>query len=79
MKVLDLDMDYFMDCDIHIASDSSTERLSEEYYGHEVWSETRVKRFLEDNLGLSKEHKIPGRIVSGHNESLFFWQELINE
>lgn len=27
---------------------------------------------------MSKIHKIPGRIVSGHNESLFFWEELIN-
>lgn len=32
---------------------------------------------MEKNLGLSKEHKIPGRIVRGHNEALYFWEELI--
>lgn len=79
MKILDIDMDYFLNCDIHIGSDDSIERLSEEDYGNEVWSEAEVRNFLESNLGLSKSHKIPGRIVVGHNESLFFWQELISE
>lgn len=56
---------------------SCAERLSEEDYGNSVWSSDKVRQFLENNLGLSKEHKIPGRIISGHNESLFFWEELI--
>ena len=77
MRVLDLDMDYFM---IEIANTpfSCKERLAEEDYGNSVWSAEEVRQFLEQNLGLSKAHKIPGRIVSGHNESLFFWEELIN-
>ena len=29
-------------------------------------------------MGLSQSRKIPGRIVSDHNEALFFWEELIN-
>lgn len=32
---------------------------------------------MENNLGSSKNNKIKGRIISGHNESLFFWKELI--
>ena len=44
-----------------------------------LWSEQEVRSFLENNLGLSKEHKKRGRIVSGHNESLFFWRELIEK
>ena len=77
MRVLDLDMDYFM-TEIANTPFSCKERLAEEDYGNSVWSEEEVRQFLEQNLGLSKTHKIPGRIVSGHNESLFFWKELID-
>ena len=77
MRVLDLDMDYFM---TEIASTplSCEVRLDEEYYGDSVWTEEEVRQFLEQNLGLSKNHKISGRIVTGHNEALIFWKELIN-
>lgn len=76
LKVLDLDMDYFM-TKIANTSFSSLERLDEKDYGDSVWSEDKVRDFLESNLGLSKENKIPGRIVCGHDEALFFWEELI--
>lgn len=77
MKVLDLDMDYFM-TEIAHTPFSCEERLDEEYYGSTVWTEGEVRQFLEQNLGLSKTNKIPGRIVKGHNAALFFWEELIN-
>lgn len=77
MKVLDLDMDYFM-TEIAHTPFSCADRLDEKYYGDSVWSADKVCQFLEHNLGLSKHHKIPGRIVCGHNESLFFWEELIS-
>lgn len=77
MRVLDLDMDYFM-TEIANTPFSYKERLAEEDYGNSVWSAEEVRQFLEHNLGLSKTHKIPGKIVSGHNEALFFWEELIN-
>ena len=76
MRVLDVDMDYFM-TEIAHTPYSSMERLDEGYYGGSVWPADKVRLFLEKNLGLSKEHKIPGRVVCGHNESLFFWEELI--
>lgn len=79
MKLLDLDMDYFMDKIAVSAPESSSERLSEESYGNSVWDEKRVRDFLETNLGLSKSRKIRGRIVTGHNEALFFWKELIKK
>lgn len=62
MKVLDLDMDYFME---HIACIpfSVSDRLDEDNYGDTVWSEERVRNFLENNLGLSKKNKIPGRVA----------------
>lgn len=78
MKVLDLDMDYFMESVAHTPF-SVSERLAEEDYGSSVWSEDRVRAFLEKNIGLSKDRKIPGRIVVGHNEALFFWEELISK
>ncbi len=77
MKILDLDMDYFM-TEIANTPFSCEERLDEEYYGDSVWTEEKVRLFLEQNLGLSKNNKTPGRIVSGHNEALFFWEELLN-
>lgn len=66
MRVLDLDMDYFM-TEIASTTFSCEERLDEEYYGDSVWTEEEVRQFLEQNLGLSKNHKIPGRMVTGHN------------
>lgn len=77
MRILDLDMDYFMDSIAINIAESDEGRLSEEYYGDCVWSEQRIRDFLERNLGLSKHNKIKGRVVSGHNEALFFWRELI--
>ena len=77
MKILDLDMDYFIERIAYFVSDNTSERLSNEAYSDYVWSEHRVRSFLENNLGLSKNKKICGRIVSGHNEALFYWKELI--
>ena len=78
MRILDLDMDYFMDSVATFVPESSEQRLDEENYSKTVWSSESVRTFLERNLGLSKSTKIKGRIVSGHNEALHFWQELIN-
>ena len=78
MKILDLDMDYFMRSVQRFIPEDETERLSEEDYGRDVWTEEEVRGFLENNLGLSRDRKIRGRIVTGHNESLFYWEELIN-
>ena len=72
MKVLDLDMDYFMKSVAIFINESEPERLPEEDYGDSVWSEREVRNFLEVNLGLSKQNRIRGRVVAGHNESLFF-------
>ena len=77
MKILDLDMDYFMEYAAYGVPEDRTERLPEEGYGDSVWTEYKVRSFLENNLGLSKNNKIRGRIVSGHNEALLYWKELI--
>lgn len=77
MTVLDLDMDYFM-TEIAHTDFSVKERLDEELYGHSVWPADKVRDFLERNLGLSKNHKIAGRIVHEHCESLFSGKSLLN-
>ena len=74
MRVLDLDMDYFM-TEIASTPFSCEERLDEVYYGDSVWTEEEVRQFLEQNLGLSKNHKISGRIVTGHNEAEFIYKD----
>ena len=79
MRVLDLDMDYFMKSVATFINESEPERLPEEDYGDSVWSEREVRNFLEGNLGLSKQNRIRGRVVAGHNESSFFWRELIEK
>ena len=77
MRVLDLDMDYFMDKIAHYVKDETQERLSEDEYGTSVWSEAQVRYFIETNLGMSKVKPKYGRIIKGHNEALVFWSELI--
>ena len=72
-------MDYFMETVAEHIPLSCTDRLSEDEYGSSVWTEERIRQFLEKNLGLSKQNKLPGRVVTEHKESLFFWEELIEE
>lgn len=79
MRILDLDMDYFMTTVFNCISENATNRIEEEIPGEFVWSSERVRNFLENNLGLSTERKLPGRIVKGHNESLSFGKELVEQ
>lgn len=79
MIVLDLDLDYFMEKVASFIGESVTDRLSDEYYGSFVWKEDKVRNFIENNLGLSKNNKIKGCIVKSHNEALFFWKKLIDQ
>lgn len=75
MKVLDIDMDYFLKKIPFLISENSNDRVSDEDY--QVWEKEEVINFLEKRLGLSKKKKIKGRVVTHHNEALLYWQELI--
>ena len=57
MRVLDLDMDYFMKEPIYDIAEDTNERLAEEDYAGDVWNENAVRKFLEQNLGLSRNCK----------------------
>ena len=68
MRIVDIDMDYFLKEIPIIISENNTDRLPDEDY--QVWSKDEVIDFLENKLGLSKETKIKGKIVTHHNEAL---------
>ena len=72
-------MDYFLDCPVDLVSYDSKNRIDYIEVINSVWTEDRVRTFLENNLGMSKNNKIRGRIIKDHNEALFFWSELIEK
>lgn len=77
MRVLDIDLDYFLDAPVNEQDHSSDSRVTDSGCVESVWSEKRVRSFLENNLGLSKDKKIKGRVFKGHDEALYFWEDLI--
>ena len=79
MRVLDLDLDYFLDHPVFGIDLREKKRVDDPECINSVWTEERVRLFLENNLGLSKNKKHKGRIVIGHDEALYFWEELINK
>ena len=75
MKVLDIDMDFFLD---RVTMDNHDEnRYPDE--NCEVWDKKEIIDYLENILNLSKDNKIQGKIIMYHNESLDFWNDMINK
>lgn len=74
MKVLDLDLDYFINKikPITIVGD---DRLSDDDFC--PWTKHRFIEFLEKNCKLSKEKRVRGRIITHHHEAYLWWKELI--
>lgn len=73
MKVLDLDMDFFLaDCCPLVLPGERPASL-----GHEPWSAQAVRSFLEERCGLRREHPLPGSLFVTHDEALGFWLSLI--
>ena len=70
MKVLDLDMDFFLTdaCPLAKLGERPDERCAQPYPDDEV------VRFLEQQCGLSQEHPLPGAIFDTHDKALDFWQ-----
>lgn len=78
MRVLDIDLDYFLDAPVCERNHDSDERVNDVLCIESVWSERRVRDFLENKLGLSKSKKIKGCILKGHDEALYYWEKLIS-
>ncbi|WP_211748759.1 UPF0489 family protein [Paenibacillus sp. Marseille-Q4541] len=75
MKILDIDLDFFISDIAHFIGDGG-ERLDEGYY--KPWKPEYVRRFLEDKCGLSLDKKVKGRMIKNHDEAFYFWKELIS-
>ncbi len=74
MRILDIDMDYFLK---DISQMSPDERLVEDYI--EKWTKEEKINFFEKNLRLDKSHKIPGCIIKTHDEAITFLDKLIEK
>ena len=73
MRVLDIDLDFFLAGCCPLADRGRRPEL----FGHEPWESGRVLRFLEDNCGLSKDRPIPGRIFETHDSALELWRDML--
>ena len=75
MRVLDLDLDFFLaDC-CPLAKVGERPEIS----GHEPWEVEEVRAFLEKNCGLSRETPAPGQWFETHDGALKFWARLLEE
>jgi hypothetical protein len=73
MKVLDIDLDFFLDDVAWFRGEA--ERLEDHDY--KPWSDQEVISFIEDQCGLSRSRPVPGRIVVNHDEAFLYWRELV--
>lgn len=69
MKVLDLDMDFFLTdaCPLAPLGERPPESCARPY------GDEQVIAFLEEQCGLSRAHPVPGRIFDTHDKPLDFW------
>ena len=75
MRVLDIDLDFFLaDC-CPLAEYGERPELT----GHEPWLEAQVVAFLEENCGLSALNPLPGRVFETHDQALLFWEEQLQK
>lgn len=77
MRLLDIDMDYFLKEIPIMISENNMGRVSDDSYP--VWNQKEVTDFFENRLGLSQKAKIKGKIIENHNEALYYWRQLILE
>ncbi|MBP3428211.1 MAG: UPF0489 family protein [Clostridia bacterium] len=75
MRVLDLDMDFFLSGPCPLAPLGC--RPDEACAG--AWSEEAVVRFLEEQCGLSREWPVPGAIFDTHDKALDFWRARLED
>ena len=76
MRILDLDLDFFLDS-IALDQSSSGARLSEDDF--KPWSGDKVREFLEGQCGLSTRRRILGKYVTHHHEAFYWWRDLIRD
>ena len=75
MRVLDLDMDFFLSGPCPLAAPG--ERPDESCAG--VWREEDVVFLLEEQCGLSRENPVPGAIFDTHDKALDYWEARLQD
>ena len=73
MRVLDLDMDFFLSDVCALAAPGKRPSVSEA----QPWDEAAVRAFLEKNCGLSRQNPVPGRVFITHDGALDLWKEWV--
>lgn len=73
MRVLDIDLDFFLDRAPHGIDTSRGQRLNP--HDFEPWSIEEVVLFLENQCGVHAP--VPGRSVDEHDEIFRTWRDLI--
>jgi hypothetical protein len=73
MRILDLDLDFFLNDIAHECNVWSNNRIEEGYFI--PWSETDVIKFLEDHCGLKRSKKTSGRLFTFHHEVFNFLRD----
>ncbi len=75
MRVLDIDLDFFLaDC-CPLAEPGRRPCLE----GHEPWSEEQVIAFLEENCRLSANEPVPGAVFDTHDGALLYWRDRLKD
>ena len=75
MRVLDIDLDFFLaDC-CPLADIGERPCLA----GHEPWEEKKVVAFLEEQCGLSLSDPVPGAVFETHDGALTYWRDRMAE
>lgn len=74
MRVLDLDLDFFLDHIAHFKVEDGSRLDDAEYI---PWTEVEVRDFLENRCKLSTGKQVRGRFVTHHDEAFLFWRDLI--
>lgn len=72
MRILDLDLDFFLD-----HRPLFTPRGRPDLAASAPWDADRVREFLERRCGLDARNPLPGRTVTHHHEVFLDWRERI--
>ena len=74
MKVLDLDLDFFLSDCCPLAGKGSRPASD----AAKPWDEADVTAYLEGHLGLDASRPIPGRITETHDGAIGFWKDCMD-
>ena len=75
MRVLDIDLDFFLNDTCPLAEVGKRPILE----GHEPWPEGKVREFMENRLHLSAARPVEGKVFETHDGALCYWDGLIRE